>query len=219
MMSISISGKCDLVASEIISRFQSTGHLIRKTDNDKFRDYSFSSDLYRRAHISIVDAREEHKVWLLHVTVFPHLTTTDPIYGFDIIAGPNKVSGAFHDFSPIKKTNKLCKWFHKKTADLAWNKRRELPDWAKPIFSNDIVAIGAVGLDELTQFCELGLETLDHYLDMLNLDSTEKDHTEEHNFYCLQQRLNLRTGAVLKTLGFTEDEARAFIENNLFPLV
>ena len=34
------------------------------------------------------------------------------IYGFDIIAGKKKVTGAFHDFSPLlKKEHPLTRWF------------------------------------------------------------------------------------------------------------
>ena len=38
---------------------------------------------------------------MAHVCLFPELTNGGPIYGFDIIAGKNKVTGAFHDFSPL----------------------------------------------------------------------------------------------------------------------
>lgn len=214
-----ISEKCDNVLGEILQRFHATGKLVHTTNAGNVTDYVFLSDNYRRAHISVVDARDTHKLWLLHVTVFPLLTDSSPIYGFDIVAGPNKVSGAFHDFSPVRKTNKLAKWFHRRTKDLEWNKRRQLPEWAEPIFSKDIVAIGAVGLDELNQFADLGIETLDHYLDMLNLETGAGDYTKEHNFYCTQQRQNPHTARVLQTLGFTETEAQAFVDDTLFPLV
>ena len=32
--------------------------------------------------------------------IFPTLDNPAPIYGFDVIAGKNKMTGAFHDFSP-----------------------------------------------------------------------------------------------------------------------
>lgn len=219
MMNSLIFEKCDVILNDIISRFHLTGHLVCSSTKDKVTDYVFSSDNYRRAHVSVVDAREENKLWLLHVTVFPHLTDSSPIYGFDIVAGPNKVSGAFHDLSPIRKSSKLSKWFHKKTKDLSWNKRRQLPEWAEPIFSKDIVAIGAVGIEELIHFCDLGIQTLDRYLDMLNLELSAGNYIKEHNFYCAQQRQNPHTARVLQTLGFTETDATAFIENILFPFV
>ena len=40
------------------------------------------------------------------------LTNGGSIYGFDIIAGKNKVTGAFHDFSPLlQKEHPLTEWF------------------------------------------------------------------------------------------------------------
>ena len=44
---------------------------------------------------------EIQKVYGCHVCLFPELTNGGPIYGFDIISGKNKVTGAFHDFSPL----------------------------------------------------------------------------------------------------------------------
>jgi len=215
---MAIFEQCDSVKNAIFNRFDITGKLDQAEIRDNVRDWVFTSNIYRRAHISVVDARETHKLWLLHVTVFPHLENGSPIYGFDIVAGLNKVSGAFHDFSPVYRNGPLCKWFHERTADLEWNKRRELPEWAKPIFSEDIVAIGAVGIEELEKFCTLGLETLDYYLADLRPETTAVDFEYEQNFYCTQQRKNPHTPRVLQTLGFTEEEARNFVENNLFPL-
>lgn len=184
-------------------------------------DYLFTNEHYRRAHISIVDAIDTKNFWLLHFTIFPHVDDGCPIYGFDIVAGPKKVSGAFHDFSSSgHKNNVLMKWFEERTRDIAWNKKRELPDWAKNIFSDSIVAIGAVGLDELDAFCKLGLETLDYYLE--NVGCTKSylhDHTADQNFYCEQQRLNPHTPRVLHTLGFSVEEATKFVEDTLFPLL
>ena len=45
---------------------------------------------------------ERQKVWMDRPCMFiSELTNGGPIYGFDIIAGKNKVTGAFHDFSPL----------------------------------------------------------------------------------------------------------------------
>ena len=68
----------------------------------------------RRAHVDVVDVRENGKLWMMHVCLFPELTNGGPIYGFDIIAGKNKVTGAFHDFSPLlQKNHELTNWFIK----------------------------------------------------------------------------------------------------------
>lgn len=209
-------------ADSIFQKFESTGHVVDeyKDDSKGVTDVAFESDRYRRAHISIVDARETKKLWLLHVTIFPHLHNPAPIYGFDIIAGPTRVSGAFHDFSFAGSHEIMMPWFANRTANLEWNKRRELPDWAKQIFSDSIVAIGAVGVDELVEFTNLGLETLEYYLTHIelthNLNSASSYHQDN---YCYYQRQNPHTPKVLINLGFTAEEAELFVHDRLFPLV
>lgn len=208
-------------AEEITKRFRETGEVEEFIIDEihGINDTVYTSSKYRRAHISIVDARESKKLWLLHVTVFPHATDPSPIYGFDIVCGPNKVSGAFHDFSAAGKTNhSMLGWFADQTKMLEWNKKRELPDWAKNIFSSSMVAIGAVGAEELTEFVDLGLKTLGYYLETVgNTLETTANYSTAHNRYCHYQKQNPHTPRVLVNLGFTEQEAKDFVEQNLFP--
>jgi hypothetical protein len=155
----------------------------------------------------------------LHVTIFPHTNDPSPIYGFDIVAGPNKVSGAFHDYSNGgNPEHELMHWFKNRTKNIDWNKKRELPSWAKNIFSDSMVAIGAVGPEELDDFIRLGLETLDYYLK--NVGTHPHSYTNyamAQNFYCHNQRQNPHTPRVLVNLGFTEEQAKNFVEQQLFP--
>ena len=221
MTQSSVFDKAIACSDEITARFIKTGTLVT-TDSDADRgvmDLVFESSRYRRAHVSIVDARESKKLWLLHVTVFPHPNDPSPIYGFDIVAGPSRVSGAFHDFSAAGETNHpMMDWFADQTALLEWNKKRELPEWAKNIFSSSMVAIGAVGAEELDEFVDLGLKTLDYYLE--NVGNTQESLADYHmaqNRYCHYQKQNPHTPRVLVTLGFTEQQAQEFVRNTLFP--
>ena len=59
----------------------------------------WKNEYIRRAHIDVVDARKTKGLWMMHVCIFPELTNDGPIYGFDVIAGAKKMTGAFHDFS------------------------------------------------------------------------------------------------------------------------
>lgn len=216
-----IFSKARACADQIVLRFNATGAVAEIYQDNKrgINDIVFTSPSYRRAHISIVDARDTKKLWLLHCTIFPHIDDPSPIYGFDIVAGPNKVSGAFHDFSNVAdKNHPMMEWFAENTKDLEWNKKRELPDWAKEIFSDSMVAIGAVGPEELDAFIKIGLKSLDYY--MQNVGKTKQevyDYSEEQDRYCHYQKLNPHTPRVLVTLGFTEEEAKAFVAENLFP--
>lgn len=212
-----------IACSEAIKqRFAETGNLVSESqENNGVYDCIYESNRYRRAHISIVDARDTKKLWLLHVTIFPHTNDNSPIYGFDIVAGPNKVSGAFHDFSNAGDPNHpMLSWFATKTDGLEWNKKRELPDWAKNIFSNNMVAIGAVGPEELDDFTAVGLQSLNYYLEAVG--NTQQDLADYHmaqNRYCYYQKQNPHTPRVLVSLGFTEEEAKSFVHNTLFPEV
>ena len=208
-------------AEEISRRFNKTGALGNVYRTDLITDKEFSSLRYRRAHISIVDARETKKLYLLHVTVFPHLNDPSPIFGFDIVCGPTKVSGAFHDFSWAgDKTSPMYLWFKAKVAGLEWNKPRELPEWGKQIFSPAMVAIGAVGEQELDEFIRIGLETLEFYLANVGIEQQDVATFEmAQNRYCHYQKQNPRTPASLVHLGLTEEEVRDFIANRLFPEV
>ena len=208
-------------ADTINRKFAATGALGTVYRTDLITDKEFSSLRYRRAHISIVDARETKKLYLLHVTVFPHLNDPSPIFGFDIVCGPTKVSGAFHDFSWAgDKTSPMYLWFKAKVAGLEWNKPRELPEWGKQIFSPAMVAIGAVGEQELDEFIRIGLETLEFYLANVGIEQQDVATFEmAQNRYCHYQKQNPRTPASLVHLGLTEEEVSDFIANRLFPEV
>ena len=210
-------------AQEIERQFRETGEVNEWSLDDRLgiKDIVFASPRYRRAHISIVDARETKNVWMLHATVFPHLNDPSPIYGFDIVAGPNKVSGAFHDFSPAGDPRSfMWLWYNARVHGLEWNKRRELPDWARQIFSPSIVAIGAVGPEELDAFIKVGLDHLQFYLKNVGKDQQDIATFEmAQNNYCHYQKQNPHTPRVLVNLGFTEQEATEFVRNNLFPEV
>ena len=106
---------------------------------------------------------------MAHVCLIPMLTNGGPIYGFDIIAGKNKVTGAFHDFSPLlQKDHPLTEWFKEETKWFKPSKERELPDWAKAIFSGGMIAAGNVQEEkELNQICTMAVSNLANYIDKI----------------------------------------------------
>ena len=104
----------------------------------------YNPNLFRRADLDIIDAREERKLWMMHLVVYPHLNDPAPIYGFDVIAGPNKVTGAFHDYSPVDPNHFMMSEFHSRAAKFIPSKKRDLPDWAKAIFSGSMISAGNV---------------------------------------------------------------------------
>lgn len=184
-------------------------------------NYVYCSVNVRRAHLDIVDKREDKKLYMMHLCVFPHKHSDGPIYGFDLIAGPKKVTGAFHDMSPGQnKDHPLLQSFAERVMDCQWKKERELPDWAKEIFSENMIAAGNVrDLDELEQICKISIDTLNDYLDYFAQNDcfVERDFSEYQNKYCRNQKMNPHTPKVMESLGFDKELVRDFIDTCLFP--
>ena len=178
----------------------------------------------RRAHLDVVDVRESKGLWMAHLCLFPMLTNGGPIYGFDIIAGQKKVTGAFHDFSPLlQKDHPLTKWFIEENKWFKPSKERELPDWAKAIFSGGMIAAGNVKEeDELNKICTMAVSNLNNYIDKIRNHEGEADIKEvikAQNYYSEHQQKNPHTPRVMQSLGLPEEDIKLFCSDNLFPFV
>lgn len=208
-----------------IKRFEKSGAEISELGMDRFNQPGWvnrvwTSSLYRRAHIDVVDARETHGLWMMHCCIFPHTHNPAPIFGFDVIAGKNKITGCFIDYSPAGDINhQMIDYFGEEVARYEWIKKRELPDWAKRIFSPHIVAAGNVQKkDELSQIGSLAHILINHYLECIGeTNNTTIDTTLYQNFYCENQKKNPHTPRVMTSLGLDEESVRIFIEECLFP--
>jgi len=215
-------------ATEMENIISTRAFLLDSGDNYSWVNKVYQCAWFRRAHMDIIDAIDTKKLYMMHICVFPHIYDAAPIYGFDIIAGTNKVTGAFLDFSPIGSAeHPLCKYFTELVEGTQWSKPRELPEWARNIFSKHMVAAGNINTDfELDVVLELSKKSLLHYIDnikthrpALNYDDQVKKYnfTDQQNYYCQQQKQNPHTPRVLKGLGFTEEMAHDFIHKELFP--
>ena len=132
------------------SEFGRTGQEIMEPGMDRFNQPGWinrvwTSNSYRRAHVDVVDARDTKGLWMMHCCIFPHIHNPAPIYGFDVVAGKNKMTGCFHDYSAAgDQFHPMMDWFGEYVKRLEWRRERELPDWAKRIFSPHMVAAGNV---------------------------------------------------------------------------
>jgi hypothetical protein len=195
----------------------------RYKEVDEGHRYSWPNHVYqghyfRRAHLDIVDARETKKLYMMHLCIFPNINDPAPIFGFDIIAGPNKVTGAFHDFSPVGE-HPLNQWFADTVKNYEWTKERQLPEWAKNIFSGNMVAAGNIQTEEeLQKVLSLVKDNLQHYLKSLTGGGLQ-DYTSKQNWYCYNQKQNPHTPRVMTSLGLDEQEVHRFIHDCLFPEV
>ncbi len=207
------------------SQFYATGSIIQEPGMDRFNQPGWinkvwMSSQYRRAHIDVVDARETKGLWMMHCCVFPHLHNPAPIFGFDVIAGKNKITGCFYDFSPGGDSeHPLIDWFAGEAQKLQWNKTRKLPDWAERIFTGSMIAAGNVQDEaELAQIFDIAKRGLKHYLNTVGETNRTSPSTKEaQNYYAKNQKMNPHTPKVMASLGLNEDDVQAFIQDCLFP--
>ena len=175
-------------------------------------------------HIDVVDVRESKGLWMMHVCCFPVLTNDAPIYGFDVIAGKNKMTGAFHDFSPSPDSDHpMVKWYEEAVADYVPSKKRELPEWATNIFTPSMIAASNVNTDEEADtIIDLALSNLDVWFDSVGEytgNSTIDMITGAQNYYCHNQQQNPHTPRVMKSLGLAEADVELFCTDALFPKI
>jgi hypothetical protein len=214
--------KIEALATHIEQQFANTGDPIIGTHDSDYNWHNslWSGSRYRRAHVEIVDNRETHKIYILHCTIFPHFNDPSPIWGFDAVCGPNKITGAFHDFSLSgDPEHPMMKWFTKETNNYGWRKSRELPEWARKIFSSSMVAAGNVQAgSELDDLCKLVIDSLDYYLN--NVGNTQQDVADYHmvqNRYCYYQKQNPHVVQSMISMGVDEKTIKKFVQEVLFP--
>ena len=176
----------------------------------------------RRCHIDVVDARDTKGLWMMHVCVFPVLNNDAPVYGFDVIAGKNKMTGAFHDFSPTSNLeHPMIDGYRDNVKDFIPSKKRELPEWAKNIFTDSMLAAGNVkSEEEAVAIIEIALDNLHAYFDEVG-EYTGYGNQDEviagQNWYCHNQQQNPHTPNVMKSLGLSETDVDVFCRDILFP--
>lgn len=215
------------IQNYLINSFEKTGTEIQEKGMEKFNhdgwvNRVWTSKDYRRAHIDIVDARDTRGLWMMHCCVFPHVSSDGPIFGFDVIAGKNKMTGAFFDFSPTTNSDhEMIKNFGDYVSNLDWKRERELPEWAKAIFSKHMVAAGNINsLEESAQVLEMVKDNLDYYLEEIGNTlgrSSDNIGILSQNNYAHFQKQNPHTPKTMTALGLDENDVKEFIEICLFP--
>lgn len=215
------------IQDRLIERFDATGIEIKEPGMDRFNQPGWinrvwQSIQYRRAHVDVVDARDTKGLWMMHCCVFPHLDNDGPIFGLDVIAGKNKITGYFHDYSPTTNpSNEMITAFGDEVAKLEWRKPRELPEWAQAIFTEHMVAAGNVNSEqELEQLLELSFASIDSYLEDIegyNGKGKVADGKAAQNRYAHFQKQNPHTPRTMTSLGLDEEDVRVFVQECLFP--
>lgn len=182
----------------------------------------WANDNVRRAHIDVVDARDTKGLWMMHVCIFPTLDNPAPIYGFDVIAGKNKMTGAFHDFSAsADPDHPMIDGYRESVSHFVPEKQRELPEWAKNIFTDKMLAAGNVKTEEeATEIIQIALSNLHAYFE--EVGETKGEGAPDlvaacQDYYCHNQQQNPHTANVMKSLGLPEEDVDKFCKDMLFP--
>ena len=182
----------------------------------------WANDNIRRAHIDVVDARDTKGLWMMPVCIFPTLDNPAPIYGFDVIAGKNKMTGAFHDFSPSSDPDHpMIQGYYESVENFIPEKPRELPEWARNIFTGKMLAAGNVKTEEeATEIIKIALSNLHAYFQ--EVGETKGEGAPDlvaacQNYYCENQQQNPHTPRTMKSLGLPEADVDRFCTDMLFP--
>ena len=215
------------IQDHFIESFEHSGEEIYEPGMDRFNQPGWvnrvwSSEKYRRAHVDVVDARDSKGLWMMHCCIFPHLQNDGPILGFDVIAGKNKITGCFHDFSATQDSKHvMIERFGDRANELEWRKQRELPDWAKAIFSDHMVSAGNVKDEtELAQIEDMVHDSIYTYLDEIDFFNDMGDAEQgklAQNRYAHYQKQNPHTPRTMAALGLAESDVELFIQDCLFP--
>ena len=214
---------------EIISIFDEQATEINEPGLDYFNrpdggwiNRVWANDNVRRAHIDVVDARESKGLWMMHVCIFPTLDNPAPIYGFDVIAGKNKMTGAFHDFSASSDPqHPMIQGYFESVEHFVPEKQRKLPEWATNIFTDSMIAAGNVKTEEeAVSIIELAIANLEAWFEEVPAFEGYGDKyltLASQNYYCENQQKNPHTANVMKTLGISETDVDTFCTDMLFP--
>lgn len=214
-----IWNKIEELSKTIEEKFKLHGQQISLNESEyNWYNKIYTSKKFRRAHIEIVDNRASHKIYILHCTIFPHINDPSPIWGFDAVCGPNKITGAFHDFSVMENTNEMYDWFANEVKNIEWNKPRQLPDWAKKIFSPSMIAAGNIqDINEINQLIDITEKSLDYYLGNVGKNISNISYKDMQNRYCIYQKQNPHVINSMVTMGIEKNKMIDFVNQILFP--
>lgn len=209
---------------------QEFGAALNQYDNEKhihefegWTDWFWTSDKIRKAHLKIIEpSGKNRKLWLMHMNVFPQPDMDIPIFGLDIVASPNKISGCFCDYSPTNDSpaqQDFLNFFKELTSGLEWKRERELPPWASEIFSEDMIAAGSIREgDEANQLCVAAKTLTDFYMNTLVYRKPLEglDTTKAQNKYCINQKMNKMLHSSILAMGISESDKNDYVNDVLF---
>ena len=99
---------------------------------------------------------------------------------------------------------------------------RLLPEWARNIFTDKMLAASNVKGDEVDEIISIALGNLSSYFIEIGESSGAGNRDEvaaAQNYYCENQQMNPHTPNVMKSLGLDEADVEKFCTDMLFPKI
>jgi len=175
-------------------------------------NYFYTSPIFRHIHLEYY---KTDKICALHSTILPTPFVDFPIYGFDMIALGDKITGLFFDFTPtvtVHKELQDCLIAFKQEVK---SKQRPLPEWGT-IFSDNFICL-VPEADELNTLIKYVKESTYNYLNSGSLiEENYFKNIEIQNNYCQGQKKNEKTFKAL-TVEVGKENAQKFFNEFLFP--
>ena len=209
---INLSEKIEKIFDDNFERYP----IPEEINFDGWKDTYWKSDSIRKCHLKTIDNRDTQKLWLMHINIFPKIDLNTPILGFDIVAGQNKITGSFFDYSPVDN-DPFIDDYNSKVNDLEWNKPRELPEWAQAIFSKNMIAAGNIKTEEeINQLTETCLDLIQYYVKNIGKYDKTGSYKDKQNYYCKQQKLNPHLHKSILAMGISEEDKDRYVNRVLF---
>lgn len=212
-LALALPGAHALPQRDWLAHAQATGALRRPL---AWRNTLLATASLRHLHVEFFALPGE--IGVLHLCAFPRLDLALPILGFDVIAGRERATGCFLDFSPTVPGAEpvIDAWAEGLAAPRAGlGETRVLPEWTA-IFSSRVVAVRPGGPAQFQAALELGEASL---LALAGAHAAPADPAAmraAQQRYMDAQRRNERTRRMLAGC-IGPDLADAFIAQCLFP--
>jgi len=180
--------------------------------NHEWLNYFYTSPIFRHVHLEYY---KTEKICALHSTILPAPLVDFPIYGFDMIALGDKITGLFFDFTPTGSDYEDLKSFLINFKNRIQSPQRPLPDWGT-IFSENFICVSPKE-DELNDiFNTVELGTRAYLANSFPVKEFYLKNVEKQNAYCQGQKKNEKTFKAL-TAEIGEDNSLLFFNDYLFP--
>lgn len=201
---------------------------IKYNNSLKNDDIIWENDIYlnpsiRYGHLQYFKSGND-KIEIIHSVFYPSYFKKLPIFGFDVIALNNVITGIFCDFTDSPYECEELSLALKNLKEKYKPYSRELPPWAT-FFSDNFICINPKGLDEsilIKDFVDIFKKYI-LFVEKLNFNGScffiedIKKSIECQNNYSLNQRKNEKTSKALSAY-IGANEAKEFMETILFPV-